>query len=107
MSVPARLRADAVDGDEQDLMGGGVEREARAGSLVGGRLGDDDGPVFDPGVGKGLVGEALRVVEAGAGLRVDLFDEPVLDVDDRGDGFGWGEVVGHAEAFTDILVVGG
>lgn len=80
------LPVDAVDGDEEDPAGGAVEGEARAGSFVGGRLGDDDGPVFDAGVGEGLFDEALGVVEAGADLRVDLFDEAFLDLDDAAGG---------------------
>jgi len=62
--MSAWLWTDAVDGDEEDPPGGVVKGERRAGPLVGGGLGDDDGPVVDPGVVESLVGEACGVVEA-------------------------------------------
>jgi hypothetical protein len=46
-------------------------------------LGDDDGPVFDTGVGEGPFGDPFRIVETGTDLRVDLRTEPVPDVDDE------------------------
>ncbi len=59
-----------VDGDEKDPPGGAVEGKRRAGPPVGGGLRHDDGPVVDPGVGGGLLGEPLGLVEAGADLRL-------------------------------------
>ncbi len=92
--------------DDDDLAGGAVEGEGGAGPLVGGRLGHD-GPVVDAGGGEGLFGELLGVVERRTGLRVDLFYEPVLDVDDRCGSVCRGREDGHAETFTESLVVGG
>ena len=72
--------------DEDDLVGATVEGEGGAGPLVGGGLGDDDGPVVDAGGGEGLFDEALGVVEAGTGLRVDPLYEPVLNVENGAGG---------------------
>ena len=88
-------------------MGGAVEGEGGAGPLVSGGLGDDDGPVVDASVVEGLLGDPLGLVEAGTDLQVDLFDEPVLDVDDAAGGIRrWGEH-GHAETPTHPWVVAG